>query len=179
MMLTKYIQIVHDFLNGLIESIPPHIKEIIQKTSLASIFFFSLLAVAIGINRGRKDVEIKGVQFIKTTEDIFYTNTKKIQNKNKVVLEEDIDTTSLSPEIIKMKQKFKSLSPDTSNRLYGEKSGIQIPEDSLRKKESILLEESDEMVLQRDSQALYHKDTEILKLENKQVENKQELPFLE
>ncbi|RME89501.1 MAG: hypothetical protein D6767_08385 [Candidatus Hydrogenedentota bacterium] len=139
----KWLKKVDD----LIEKIPAHIRDIIQKAALALLALIALVAIVTAIAKGIQNAEPAGEKLIQKTDDLFYLEKLKKENEKKLNLIEDIpvepETGILSPSV-----NVPKLTPDTSNRLIGEENKIQLPEivTDHGKKESGLLEPNRDVV---------------------------------
>jgi len=82
-------------IDRLIEKIPPHIRDIIQKASLAFAALIALLVVIAGINKGLRDAKPKGFQAIQSNRDIFYLQEMREEYAKKRKLVEDVEVDPL------------------------------------------------------------------------------------
>lgn len=125
-------------IDRLIEKIPPHIRDIIQKASLAFAALIALLVVIAGINKGLRDAKPKGFQAIQSNRDIFYLQEMREEYAKKRKLVEDVEVDPLefpSRQAPKEDTKFVPMGRDTINHLMGEKDDLLKHDDSLRPRE--------------------------------------------
>lgn len=125
-------------IDELLEKIPVHIRDIIQKISFAVAALLLLVGVAIGITQGVNDAVPAGVPLAESNKDLFYLDELRKENAEKTALIEDVEVDPLefksnrgqgSPE-------FESMAKDTMNHLIGEKKNQEMvmPEHQLRKR---------------------------------------------
>ncbi|MBN8221497.1 MAG: hypothetical protein J0L53_11275 [Spirochaetes bacterium] len=121
-----------------IERIPPHIRDIIQKASLAFAALCALLAIIAGINKGLQDAKPVGFKLVERNRDIFYLQEMREEYAKKRKLVEDVEVDPLdfpSRQKAQDETKFAAMGRDTMGHLMGEKEEMLKHEDVLRPKE--------------------------------------------
>lgn len=144
----KWIQIIDD----LIEKIPSHIRDIIQKASVALFALIVLVAVSIAVLRGLSDAKPGGMQIAEDTQDLFYLERLREQNREKAKLLEDIPIDPSSfPSQQNKEESFVYFGLDRSQNLMGESEDFLNNSQTLRKKgESLgepLLQDPENLIL--------------------------------
>lgn len=164
----------------LIEKIPAHIRDIIQKGSLAALAFLGLVAIIVGIQMGFSDAKPSGMQLAGSDRDLFYMEQLRIENRKKLKLIEDIE---VDPMIFPSNRdaNFNQLGKDTYGHFIGEKDSFNLNnnEDKIRMntKSPGLLD--DEVKFDRygrnkhRTESLSVQDDDLLKLEEAQRREKQ------
>lgn len=125
-------------IDRLIEQIPPHIRDIIQKASLAFAALLALIVIIAGINRGLKDATPAGVRLVERSRDLFYLQEMREEYAKKRKLVEDVEVDPLefpSRQKAADETKFSAMGRDTMGHLMGEKEEMLKHEDALRPKE--------------------------------------------
>lgn len=114
----KFFKIVANVL----DKIPLHIRDLIQKAAMAIAAFLVLLALIYGIRRGLEDAIPGGVQLYETTEELFYIQRLRHENLKREQLIEDVET--IMPQTGQLDERihsdFQQLGRETKNRLMGE-----------------------------------------------------------
>jgi hypothetical protein len=125
-------------IDRLIEQIPPHIRDIIQKASLAFAALLALIVIIAGVNRGLKDAKPAGVRLVERSRDLFYLQEMREEYAKKRKLVEDVEVDPLefpSRQTAADETKFAAMGRDTMGHLMGEKDEMLKHEDALRPKE--------------------------------------------
>ncbi len=125
-------------IDGMIEKIPPHIRDIIQKASLAFAALCALLAIIAGINKGLADAKPVGFKLVERNRDIFYLQEMREEYAKKRKLVEDVEVDPLdfpSRQQAKDDTSFVPMGRDTMGHLMGEKEEVLKHEDVMRPKE--------------------------------------------
>ena len=121
-----------------IEKIPPHIRDIIQKASLAFAALCALLAIIAGINKGLADAKPVGFKAVQSNRDIFYLQEMREEYAKKRRLVEDVEVDPLdfpSRQKVADNTNFVPMGRDTMGHLMGEKDDMLKHEDVMRPKE--------------------------------------------
>jgi hypothetical protein len=125
-------------IDGLIERIPPHIRDIIQKASLAFAALLALIVIVAGVNRGLQQAKPAGYKLVERNRDLFYLQEMREEYAKKRKLVEDVE---LDPLQFPSRQKsaddtqFAAMGRDTMGHLMGEKDEMLKHEDVMRPKE--------------------------------------------
>lgn len=129
-----------NIIDGLIEKIPPHIRDIIQKAALAVFALVALVAVSISVMRGLNDAQPGGMQVADGTQDLFYLELLREQNKDKAKLLEDvpIEPSEFPSYNANESDPFATFGADRSQNLMGEDESFLNNQDTLRKKQNVL-----------------------------------------
>ena len=125
-------------IDRLIERIPPHIRDIIQKASLAFAALVALLVIIAGINKGLSDAKPKGFKLVEHNRDLFYLQEMREEYAKKRKLVEDVEVDPLqfpSRQKAQDDTKFAAMGRDTMGHLMGEKEEMLKHEDVMRPKE--------------------------------------------
>lgn len=125
-------------IDRLIERIPPHIRDIIQKASLAFAALVALLVIIAGINKGLSDAKPKGFKLVEHNRDLFYLQEMREEYAKKRKLVEDVEVDPLqfpSRQKAADDTKFAAMGRDTMGHLMGEKEEMLKHEDVMRPKE--------------------------------------------
>ncbi len=125
-------------IDGLIGRIPPHIRDIIQKASLAFAALVALLVIIAGINKGLSDAKPKGFKLVEHNRDLFYLQEMREEYARKRKLVEDVEVDPLqfpSRQKAADDTKFAAMGRDTMGHLMGEKEDMLKHEDVMRPKE--------------------------------------------
>lgn len=163
----KWIQIIDD----LIEKIPPHIRDIIHKASVALFALVVLVAVTIAVLRGLSDAKPGGMQIAEDTQDLFYLERLRDQNREKAKLLEDVPIDpSEFPSQQKQDDPFVSFGLDRSQKLMGEREDFLNDGETLRKKGDSL----GEPLLQEPENIMLYADPALSASDEKKVEIKKQ-----
>ena len=125
-------------IDRLIERIPPHIRDIIQKASLAFAALVALLVIISGINKGLRDAKPQGFKLVERNRDLFYLQEMREEYAKKRKLVEDVEVDPLqfpSRQKAQDDTKFVPMGRDTMGHLMGEKDDMLKHEDVMRPKE--------------------------------------------
>ena len=110
----------------MIEKIPIHIRDIIQKGFLALGALVLLLGMIYGIRRGLEDAIPGGAKIHETTQDLFYTEKLRQENLKNEQLIEDIELER--DEFQKMDERidpdYTQMGRDVTDRMMGEKGEL-------------------------------------------------------
>ena len=136
-------------IDGLIEKIPAHIKDIIQKGAIATGAIGALFSITLAVIQGIKDADRGGFQIVEKSDDLFYLNRLKEENSKKVELIEDIDhdIMSLIEKNIEGMNNYRPLARDTLDHLIGEKDDLLLNKNKLREQNTVPSFINDELVL--------------------------------
>lgn len=121
-----------------IERIPPHIRDIIQKASLAFAALCALLVIIAGINKGLSEANPVGFKAVQSNRDIFYLQEMREEYAKKRKLVEDVEVDPLdfpSRQKAADNTNFVPMGRDTMGHLMGEKDDMLKHEDVMRPKE--------------------------------------------
>jgi hypothetical protein len=132
-------------IDGLIEKIPIHLRDLIQKGFISIVALAALIAIVVGIKRGIDNATPGGVQLFGKNKDIFYIQRLREDNAKKNKLIEDIDVYEdlFESRDERLHPTFRRLGRDTDDRIIGEREEF-ISKDPLRKKNhDMLIEEND------------------------------------
>jgi len=136
---------VLEIIDKLIDNIPMHIRDIIQKSMIMLVALVGLFAITIAVKKGISDAKPGGVQLFQTSRDVFYTDELTIENDNKIQLIEDVDIGDdafIKPDA-RVHPDFKSMGESKGNRLMGD-SDTLIKRDSILRSKSERFLDSDE-----------------------------------
>lgn len=125
-------------IDRLIERIPPHIRDIIQKASLAFAALVALLVIIAGMNKGLRDAKPAGFRLVEKNRDLFYLQEMREEYAKKRRLVEDVEVDPLqfpSRQKAADDTKFAAMGRDTMGHLMGEKEEMLKHEDVMRPKE--------------------------------------------
>jgi len=125
-------------LDKLIERIPPHIRDIIQKASIAFAALIALLVIISGINKGLREAKPAGYKLVERNRDLFYLQEMREEYAKKRQLVEDVEVDPLqfpSRQQAADDTRFVTMGRDTMGHLMGEKDETLKSEDPLRPKE--------------------------------------------
>lgn len=125
-------------IDRLIERIPPHIRDIIQKASLAFAALIALLVIISGINKGLREAKPAGYKLVERNRDLFYLQEMREEYAKKRKLVEDVEVDPLqfpSRQQAADETKFAAMGRDTMGHLMGEKEEMLKHEDVMRPKE--------------------------------------------
>ena len=125
-------------IDRLIERIPPHIRDIIQKASLAFAALVALLVIIAGINKGLRDAKPAGFKLVERNRYLFYLQEMREEYAKKRKLVEDVEVDPLqfpSRQKAADETKFAAMGRDTMGHLMGEKEDMLKHEDVMRPKE--------------------------------------------
>jgi len=115
-----------EFIDKMIEKIPVHIRDIIQKGFLALGALALLIAMIYGVRRGLEDAIPGGAKIHETTEDLFYTEKLRQENMKKQQLIEDIELER--DEFQRMDNRidpdYTQMGRDVTDRMMGEKGEL-------------------------------------------------------
>ena len=127
-------------IDQLIEKIPGHIKDIIQKAAIALAAIITLVSVTLAAVKGIQDADPGGFQLIKNSDDVFYLKMLKDKNSRRVQLIEDIDSDidSLTQKDLANKNIYKSLARETLDHLIGEQERLLSAPNELRNSKEVL-----------------------------------------
>jgi len=125
-------------IDRMIERIPPHIRDIIQKASLAFAALLALIVIIAGVNKGLREAQPAGVRLVERSRDLFYLQEMREEYAKKRKLVEDVEVDPLefpSRQKAADETKFAPMGRDTMGHLMGEKEDMLKHEDVLRPKE--------------------------------------------
>jgi hypothetical protein len=125
-------------LDKLIERIPPHIRDIIQKASIAFAALIALLVIISGINKGLREAQPAGYRLVERNRDVFYLQEMREEYAKKRQLVEDVEVDPLqfpSRQQAAEDTRFVTMGRDTMGHLMGEKDEMLKSEDALRPRE--------------------------------------------
>lgn len=125
-------------IDKLIERIPPHIRDIIQKASIAFAALIALLVIISGINKGLREAQPAGYRLIERNRDLFYLQEMREEYAKKRQLVEDVEVDPLqfpSRQQAADDTRFVTMGRETMGHLMGEKDEMLKAEDPLRPKE--------------------------------------------
>lgn len=137
-MLRRILGNIVPSIDKLIERIPPHIRDIIQKASLAFAALLALLVIISGINKGLRDAKPAGYKLVERNRDLFYLQEMREEYAKKRKLVEDVEVDPLqfpSRQTAQDDTKFVPMGRDTMGHLMGEKEEMLKHEDVMRPKE--------------------------------------------
>lgn len=137
-MLRRILGNIIPTIDRLIERIPPHIRDIIQKAALAFAALIALLVIIAGINKGLRDAKPQGFKLVEHNRDLFYLQEMREEYAKKRKLVEDVDVDPLdfpSRQKVQEETKFQAMGRDTMGHLMGEKEELLKHEDVMRPKE--------------------------------------------
>ncbi|MDH4262023.1 MAG: hypothetical protein OEV78_03150 [Spirochaetia bacterium] len=129
----------------LIDKIPIHIRDLIQKGFFSIIAIVALFAIVAGIKRGIDHAKPGGVQLFGKNKDLFYIERLREDNAKKNKLIEDIEVYEdlFESRDERLHPTFQRLGKDTDDRIIGEREEF-IKQDPLRKKNNnLMIEEND------------------------------------
>ncbi|MDH4199223.1 MAG: hypothetical protein OEV66_02495 [Spirochaetia bacterium] len=132
-------------IDAIIEKIPVHIRDIIQKGFLAVVAMIALVAILLGVKRGIENATPGGVQLFEKTANLFYIDKIREENKKKNRLIEDVDVYK---ELFESRDErihptFRKLGRDTDDRLIGESQEFIKKPDPLKRKDGEFLFENE------------------------------------
>ncbi len=122
-------------IDALLQKIPPHIKDIIQKVAIAMIAFIALLAVVMGISQGTHDAKPGGFDLAKDIQETFYLEKIRNENRSRIALREDYNydfDEKLDEAAIDAR--FQKLTEDKMDRIIGERDDVLQKENPLAEK---------------------------------------------
>ncbi len=120
------------WIDKLIEQIPTHTQDLIQKLAILCFAFFSLIAIIIGVFQGKENASAGGLKILKNVDDIFYLKQiEEINHRHKKKLVEDIEYDFFSAS--EKKLKYMTGRKSKSNHLQGEPDGLVSPKNSIRR----------------------------------------------
>lgn len=125
-------------IDRLIERIPPHIRDIIQKAALAFAALIALIVIVAGINKGLREAKPQGFKLVERNRDLFYLQEMREEYAKKRKLVEDVDVDPLdfpSRQKVQDETRFQAMGRDTMGHLMGEKEEMLKHEDVMRPKE--------------------------------------------
>ncbi|AFM13687.1 hypothetical protein [Turneriella parva] len=125
-------------IDRMIERIPPHIRDIIQKASLAFAALLALIVIISGVNKGLREAQPTGVRLVERSRDLFYLQEMREEYAKKRKLVEDVEVDPLefpSRQKAADETQFTPMGRDTMGHLMGEKEEMLKHEDALRPKE--------------------------------------------
>jgi len=137
-MLQRFFGNIVPSIDRMIERIPPHIRDIIQKASLAFAALIALLVIIAGINKGLSDAKPAGFKLVEKNRDLFYLQEMREEYAKKRALVEDVDVDPQdfpSRQKVQDDTKFQAMGRDTMGHLMGEKDEMLKHEDVMRPKE--------------------------------------------
>lgn len=137
-MLRRLLGNIVPTIDRLIERIPPHIRDIIQKASIAFAALIALLVIISGINKGLREAQPMGYKLIERNRDLFYLQEMREEYAKKRQLVEDVEVDPLqfpSRQKATDETRFATMGRDTMGHLMGEKDEMLKSEDPLRPKE--------------------------------------------
>jgi hypothetical protein len=125
-------------IDKLIERIPPHIRDIIQKASIAFAALIALLVIISGINKGLREAQPAGYRLVERNRDLFYLQEMREEYAKKRQLVEDVEVDPMqfpSRQQAADDTRFVTMGRETMGHLMGEKDEMLRSEDALRPKE--------------------------------------------
>ncbi|GAB4441068.1 MAG: hypothetical protein OHK0011_23530 [Turneriella sp.] len=125
-------------IDKLIERIPPHIRDIIQKASIAFAALIALLVIISGINKGLREAQPAGYKLVERNRDLFYLQEMREEYAKKRQLVEDVEVDPLqfpSRQQAADDTRFVTMGRETMGHLMGEKDEMLKSDDALRPKE--------------------------------------------
>ncbi len=132
-------------IDRLIEKIPFYIKSLIQKMAIAIFALGCLVAVIMGIVKGIEDAKVSGFQSVEKSDDLFYLEKLREENKKQRKLVEDIEYDSFSET--EKKLLYRKPKQNIKGHLQGEKDSFLLPDDPLRtKNEFPIINEEDDSI---------------------------------
>ena len=132
-------------IDSLIDKIPIHIRDLIQKGFYSIVALAALIAIIVGIKKGMDNAKPGGIQLFGKNKDMFYIQRLREENSKKNKLIEDIDVYDdlFESRDERLHPTFHRLGRDTDDRLIGEREEF-IKNDPLRKKQrDFLIEEKE------------------------------------
>jgi len=132
-------------IDALIDKIPIHIRDLIQKGFISLVALVALVAIVTGIKKGIDNATPGGVQLFEKNKDIFYIQRLREENAKNNKLIEDIEVYEdlFESRDERLHPTFQKLGRNTDDRIIGEREEF-IRQDPLRKKDTNLLIEEDE-----------------------------------
>lgn len=124
--------------DGLIDKIPPHLRDIIQKASIALGALLALFLVFWSVSKGSKDAIPSGLQIAGSNKDLFYLKELREENEKRRQLVEDVETDINqfpSRAGASYEPAYKPMGKDLLDHLAGEKDEMIQPEHALRPRE--------------------------------------------
>lgn len=137
-MLRRFLGNIAPTIDRLIERIPPHIRDIIQKASIAFAALIALLVIISGVNKGLREAQPAGYKLVERNRDLFYLQEMREEYAKKRQLVEDVEVDPLqfpSRQQAADDTRFAIMGRDTMGHLMGEKDEMLKSEDPLRPKE--------------------------------------------
>lgn len=137
-MLRRLLGNIAPTIDRLIERIPPHIRDIIQKASIAFAALIALLVIISGVNKGLREAQPAGYKLVERNRDLFYLQEMREEYAKKRQLVEDVEVDPLqfpSRQQSADETRFVTMGRDTMGHLMGEKDEMLKSEDPLRPKE--------------------------------------------
>jgi len=136
-------------IDDIINSIPPDIRDIIQKTSLAAFVLASLIGIIIGVKKGMRSANPGGMQLATNAKELFYLRQIRAENAKRKALIEDIsiDKSRFPSNMLKSIDQSKKLGirfrEKWRNNLLNEKKEYEDIEDdiTIRKRDPAFLED--------------------------------------
>lgn len=125
-------------IDRLIERIPAHIRDIIQKASIAFAALLALLVIISGINKGLREAQPAGYKLVERNRDLFYLQEMREEYAKKRQLVEDVEVDPLqfpSRRQAADDTRFVPMGRETLGHLMGEKDEMLKSDDPLRPKE--------------------------------------------
>jgi len=106
-----------------INKIPEHVKDLIQKGSYGAFALLALLAIMYGITEGEKGAKPSGMPIAGKTNDLFYLDELKEENRKKQRLIEDVE---IDPGSFSSQKKilFEKMGKETEGHLMGERDSL-------------------------------------------------------
>ncbi len=126
-------------IDELLDRIPEDLRDLIQKAMIALGAIIALFGILSGIIRGIRDAEPAGFQVAKDSNNLFYLDRVKEDNKSKNRLVEDIeyDIDLLMKSKLENKKLYRSMSRNTLDHLKGERDEFIVSENKLRTKSNV------------------------------------------
>lgn len=122
----------------LIEKIPPHLRDLIQKASIALAALLALFLIFWAVNKGSNDAIPGGLQLAGSNKDLFYLKELREENDKRRQLIEDVETNVdefPSRSGMAYEPAYKPMGKDLMDHLAGEKDELIEPEHALRPRE--------------------------------------------
>lgn len=127
-------------IDSIIEKIPIHIRDLIQKAFLAIVALVALLGIVYGIRKGIENARPGGAELFSKNKDLFYIDGLREENKKKNHLVEDVEVYQdlFESKDERIHPTFRRLGKETEDRMIGEREEFIKNKDPLRKKSDTL-----------------------------------------
>lgn len=137
-MLRRILGNIVPTLDRAMERIPPHIRDIMQKASIALAALVALLVILSGINKGLRDARPAGYKLVERNRDLFYLQEMREEYAKKRKLVEDVEVDPLqfpSRQQPADDTRFVTMGRDTLGHLMGENEQMLQAKDPMRPRE--------------------------------------------